>query len=555
MFLTLSPDDNFKNSGKQRDQVDFFSTIPSGLLLKPNTNVALHSASWKVIQGITIPSGSYSISVMGHTFNISIVGQTFQEPPTGSSDTAGSKCADYLNQVWKTAMTQGIGIVMKDGTVGNNTLYPAWARFGNEYGTNHSIGWEFDTTGIDFAFEMKYHQDNNYDTQSKVICSGLSAKNNVFTKSNSYVNVLPIDASLGGGQYAYQMRPTATKSNNVWNDNIFIGRDYAFVCDGYANGGVGEYGEMIFKWRDPANPTANRGAVGLAVKSLNDTYSISSRYVKCVLDLQTGIPPKVRETTQDTNSNITFSVAPPNVEDGDLYRIRMNASAYPFTSPEQFLYSVSKDDGNTWVDFQITPGQDRYQSYEMSARNEYLSPFFKAYTEFNGANEYKIVDWSATIVPTRDFYSGSGFDYRFDGYPNEVKFNPNSLSSVFDIKGFDSETGAGKSDGGVVNNINTSTSGVYVNLPTLGIKSITSAVERNVIGMLPIGEMSDGTNGMGSINGLQFNQVYNLIYLDMNNQDEREHNQIRVQLLDHNGNFLTNITDVSINLCVKPSSM
>ena len=60
---------------------------------------------------------------------------------------------------------------------------------------------------------------------------------------------------------------------------------------------------------------------------------------------------------------------------------------------------------------------------------------------------------------------------------------------------------------------------------------------------------------MGSINGLQFNQVYNLIYLDMNNQDEREHNQIRVQLLDNNGNFLTNITDVSINLCVKPSSM
>ena len=66
--------------------------------------------------------------------------------------------------------------------------------------------------------------------------------------------------------------------------------------------------------------------------------------------------------------------------------------------------------------------------------------------------------------------------------------------------------------------------------------------------------MSDGTNGMGSIHGLQYNQVYNVIYHDINNQQEREHNQMRVRLIDENGSLLTNISNPAITLCVKPAS-
>jgi methyl coenzyme M reductase subunit C len=60
---------------------------------------------------------------------------------------------------------------------------------------------------------------------------------------------------------------------------------------------------------------------------------------------------------------------------------------------------------------------------------------------------------------------------------------------------------------------------------------------------------------MGSVYGLQFNQVYNMIYHELRNQEIREHNQVRVRLIDKDGNLLTNIDNPAINLCVKPASI
>lgn len=548
MFLTLSPDDNFKNSGKQRDQVDFFSTIPSGLLLKPNTNVALHSASWKVIQGITIPSGQMQITVMGHTFNISIVGQTFQEPPTGSSDTAGSLCAKYLNDAINEELRLG-ATNWYSGNADNSLLYPALFRFGSSEGTNHSTLWEWDNTGRDFVFEMKYNADNDFDTNSNVMVSGTNASQNF--NSNAYTKVIANDLELtpGSGVYRYRLRPATAKNTNAWNDSGFCAFGSAFCTDGLSTGGKGKHGELVFKWSDVNG--VNVGMVGFAKKTFDPLRSQVQKAIVASIQLTTGSPPVFRELRPDgTVSALTPTSTPDDVSHNDYFRIRMESST---TGDEVFTYARSPD-GNSFTDISFNDSvSDRYSSNQMDT--EEIMPFFKPNTAYDASNIYGVDNMECTIVPSKSHFSGSGYKWEWSNFPNEIRFNPDTLSSVFDIKSFDSFSGAGKSDGGVVNNVNTTTSGVYVNLPTLGIKSITSAVERNVIGMLPIGEMSDGTNGMGSINGLQFNQVYNLIYLDMNNQDEREHNQIRVQLLDHNGNFLTNITDVSINLCVKPSSM
>ena len=544
MFLTLTPDPNFKNSGKQIDQVDFLSSVQSGLLLQPNTKIALHSGSWDVLEGFTIPNTTYSVSVMGHNFIINVLGQVFKEAPAGSSDTAGKQVADYLNSVWKTAFTQGVGLVMSDGTNDNNTLTPAWRRFGNDQGTSNSTGWEWDDSGKDMVFECKYNHDADYDTHSNVTLSSQTSRTQNFTKTNSYVNINTINTNNGDGTFTYKM--SVSKSVDQWEDNLFIPRDYTFVCDGVANAGKGQFGEMIFKWKDTGN---NKVLVGFSTNGYTSSLGASSNFIKGALLLETGSVPQIRETKKDgSNTTLTFSTPPDAVANNDMYKIRMASND---TTAQTFSYYRSIDDGVNWVELEITPGQNRYESFEMDVVGEEIMPFFKG---FNGNSDYRIQNWTCHILPTRAFYSGNGYNYKFSNYPNVVAFNPNGLSDIFDMKSSSGDTGGTKSDGGVINTNNIIESGVYVNIPTLGIKSITSGVERNVIGILPIGELGSGDNGLASINGLQFNQVYNMIYHDVNNQQEREHNQLRVQLMDKNGNLLLNLQNASITLCVKPSS-
>ena len=551
MFLTLTPDPNFKNSGKQIDQVDYLSSIPSGLLLQPNTQIALHSGSWDVLEGFTIPNTTYSVSCMGHNFIISVLGQVFKEAPAGSTDTAGKQVADYLNEVWKTAFTQGIGLVMSDGTNANNTLTPAWKRFGNDQGTSHSTGWEWDDSGKDMVFECKYNHDANYDTDSNVMISSQTSKTNNFTKANSYVNIFTNDSDQGGGTFIYNMR--VNKGDDTWDDNLFIARDYAFVCDGVANAGKGQYGEMIFEWNDAGN---NKAIIGFATNGYTSSLGASSDFIKGALVLETGSVPQVRETKEgESNTNLTFPTPPDVVASGDMYKIRMAASNTPLDPAQTFSYYRSTDNGVNWVELELSPGQDRYQSFEMDVVGEEIMPFFKGFSKFDSGSLYRIQNWTCHILPTRAFYSGNGYNYKFSNYPNVVGFNPNGLSDIFDMKSTSSDTGAVKSDGGKINTNNIIESGVYVNIPTLGIKSITGAVERNVIGVLPIGELGSGDNGLASINGLQYNQVYNMVYHNINNQQEREHNQLRVQLMDKNGNLLLNLKNACVTLCVKPSAM
>jgi hypothetical protein len=149
MYLTLTPDDNFKNSGLQRDQCEWTCSIPSGLLFQPKTQIALHSGSWKVLEGISIPTGQFTITVMGYTFQIPIAAQTFVEPPAGSGDTAGKQAADYLNTKFRNFVKNDKN--WYSGLQDNSLIFPAWKRFGNT-GTTSSILWEWDNNGKDFVF-------------------------------------------------------------------------------------------------------------------------------------------------------------------------------------------------------------------------------------------------------------------------------------------------------------------------------------------------------------------------------------------------------------------
>jgi hypothetical protein len=383
------------------------------------------------------------------------------------------------------------------------------------------------------------------------VISSQTSRDNNFTKSNSYVNIFTNNADQGSGNYVYNMR--VTKGSDAWNDNLFIARDYAFVCDGVANAGKGQYGEMVFKWSDAGT---NKAIIGFATNGYTDNLGVSSDFVKGALVLETGQTPFVRETQEGgSNTQLTYDTTPANVANNDMYKIRMAASDTPNTPTQTFSYYRSTDGGTNWVELELSPGQDRYQSFEMDVVGEEIMPFFKGYSKFDNGSLYRIQDWTCHILPTRAFYSGNGYNYKFSNYPNVVAFNPVSLSDIFDMKASSGENGAARSDGGQINTNNIIESGVYVNIPTLGIKSITGAVERNVIGVLPIGELGSGDNGLASINGLQFNQVYNMVYHNVNNQQEREHNQLRVQLMDKNGNLLLNLKNACVTLCVKPSAM
>lgn len=546
MFLTLTPDSNFKNSGKQEDQVDFISSIPSGLLLRPNTKLALYSGSWKVIEGITIPSGTFSITVMQHTFEVSITAQTFKETPTGSSTTAGSLLQDYLNDKINDTLKAG-AVSWHTGLEDNSKLEPAYNRFGSLGNSTSSTLWEWDSTGKDFVYEMKYNTSTDYDTGSTVMVSGTNAEQNFNT--NAYTKVIANDLDLGGGNYRYRLRPATGKNTDAWNDAGFCAYGSAFCCDGISNAGKGKYGELVFKWSDQNGGSI--AMVGLTKKSFDPTLAQTQKSIVSSIQLTTGSPPVIRELRPDgTVSALTFQNPPPaDVSNGNYFRIRMEASD---SGDENFTYAVSTD-GNTYTPYAFTDATNtRYESKSMNS--EEIMPFFKPNSKYDGANLYGVDNMQCTIVPSKSHKSGAGYKWNWSGFPNDISFSPGDLSSVLDIKGFTSDTGAGKSDGGVVSNVNTSASGVYVDIPSLGVKSITGSIERNVIGVLPIGEMADGTNGMGSINGLQYNQVYNMIYHDLNNQEEREHNQMRVRLIDVDGNLLTNISTPAITLCVKPSS-
>lgn len=542
MFITLTPDENFNNSGKQKDQVDFLSSIPSGLLLRPNTQIALHSAQWNVLEGITIPTGSFTITVMGQTISVDFVGQTFVEPPAGSSDTAGSLCADYLNNLTNLALMNAQPILysgLQDGTV----LVPAYARFGNTGSASTSSNlWTWDSNGKDFSFEMKYNNENDYDTGSTVMVSGNNSTLNF--NDDAYVKVASLDNLMGSGSYRYRLRPSNTKTSDAWNDSGFCAFGSAFCCDGEASGGKGKHGEMVFKWTDPSG--SNRGMVGFSTRSFNALRGQTQTSIKASIELETGQVPVIREPS----GTLTFTTTPATVSTGDFFRIRMESSE---TGDETFTYAVSTDGGNTYTEYSFNnPATDRYSSNEMNS--DEIMPFFKPYSKFDSSAEYGVDNMECSLVPSRYNQHGTGYKWEWSNYPEEIKFDPGDLASIFDIQGFTSTTGAGKSDGGVVNNENTTTSGVYIDIPTLGVKSITSGIERNVIGCLPIGEMSDGVNGLGSVHGLQFNQVYNMIYHELKNQQEREHNQMRIRLIDSSGNLIPNIEKPAITLCVKPSS-
>jgi len=539
MFLTLTPDDNFKDSGKQIDQVDFTSSIPSGLLLQPNTKIALYSASWKVIEGITIPTGSFSVSVMGHTFNIDIAGQTFQEPPTGSSDTAGSLCANYLNDLINDKLKEG-AVTWYKGTQEGDLLEPAYKRFGDTGDASTSSNlWQWDATGKDFSFEMKYNSSNTYDTDSTVMVSGSNAALNF--NDDAYEKVQAVDTDLAG-TWRYRLRPRTSKNTPGWSDSGFCAFGSAFCTDGTAEGGKGKHGELVFRWHDGNG--GQHGMVGFSTKDFDPFKAQTQPSIKASIDLFTGITPTFREGTA-----LTPTTAPPVVANGMYFRIRMESNV---TGDETFTYAYSTDGiAYTEIAFNDSP-DDRYKSENMDS--EEIMPFFKPYSPYSTVNVYGIDNMECSLVPSKDQDGGAGYKWSWSNFPTDVEFSPGDLTSIFDIKGFKENNGAGKSDGGVVSNVNTSTSGVYVDIPSLGVKSITSGVERNVIGCLPVGEMSDGTNGMGSIHGLQYCQVYNVIYHDINNQQEREHNQMRVRLIDQDGTPLTNITNPAITLCVKPAS-
>ena len=540
MFLTLTPDDNFKDSGKQVDQVDFTSSIPSGLLLQPNTKIALYSTSWKVIEGITIPTGTFSITVMGHTFSIDVTSQTFQEPPTGSSDTAGSLCADYLNGLINDTLKAG-AVTWYKGTQEGDLLEPVYKRFGDTGDPSASSNlWVWDANGKDFSFELKYNTDNDHDTDSTVMVSGSQAANNF--NSDAYTNVQAVDTNLAG-DWRYRLRPRTAHNTPAWNTAGFFASGSAFCTDGTAEGGKGKHGELVFKWHDGNG--GQQGMVGYTTKDIDATKSQVQASIQASIQLATGSVPVFREK----GSALTPTTAPPVVANGTYYRMRMESSQ---TGDETFTYAYSTD-GQSYTNIGFNdPLDDRYKSESMDT--EEIMPFFKPFSAYSTVNVYGIDNMECSLVPSKDQDGGVGYKWSWSFYPEQVGFDSGSLASVFDIKGFNEGGGAGKSDGGVVSNINTSTSGVYVDIPSLGIKSITAGVERNVVGCLPVGEMSDGTNGMGSIHGLQYCQVYNVIYHDINNQQEREHNQLRIRLIDQNGALLTNLTNPAITLCVKPAS-
>ena len=539
MYLTLTPDDNFKNSGLQRDQVEWTCSIPSGLLLQPNTQIALHSGSWKVLEGISIPTGRFTITVMGHTFDIPITAQTFVEPPVGSSDTAGDLAAEYLNEQFENTLKSGSVREWFSGLESNFQLYPAWVRFGNS-GTTSSTLWSWDKGGKDFVFEMKYCADNDYPTDSTVMVSGENAEQNF--NDDAYTNVASVDTNLAG-DWRYRMRPATTHIAPAWNTAGFCAFGSAFCTDGTASGGKGKHGEMVFRWHD--GNSVSKGMVGFATKDFEATAGQTQPHIMASIELDTGSVPTIREK----GSALTPTTAPPAVANGTYYRIRMESTT---TGDEVFTYGYSTD-GQSYTNIAFnTPLDDRYKSESMDT--EEIMPFFKPYSAYSAVNVYGIDQWECDIVPSRENTEG-GYKWEWSNFPREVAFNPDDLAVVFDIKATTGQDGTLKSDGGVVSNQNTFTSSVFVDIPTLGIKSITAGVERNVVGVLPLGEMATGDGGMGSVYGLQFNQVYNMIYHELRNQQEREHNQIRVRLIDKNGDLLTNIDDPAINLCVKPSSM
>ncbi len=548
MFLTLTPDTNFADSGSQVDQVDFLSTVPSGLLLRPNTKISLHSASWKVIEGITIPTGSFSITVMGYKFDINFTGQTFQETPTGSSTSAGSLCADYLNDLIMTTLKNGP--TLYSGLADNSELYPAYARFGG-VGTVKSSLWTWDTTGKDFVFDLRYNGDADYDTQSTVMVSGNNAASNFL--ASAFDGVATSDYNSGSG-YRYRMKPAVSKSADAWNDAGFYGIGTAFTTDGESDAGKGKVGQMVFKWSDASTSADKQALVGFCNSEFRPTLAQTQKGIVASIQIKTGVVPIFREVKPSTGFSAVISPAtpPPATANGTYYKILLESNT---AAGEKFKYYYSTD-GNAYTEITMSTASptDRYDTSLINI--EPIMPCFKPYSGYDATALYGIDNWTCSLVPSkaRKEEGADGYNWKWTNYPEDVSFAPGALSTVFDIKGFDEKNGAGKADGGVVNNVNTSTSGVYVDCPTLGIKSITSGVERNVIGTLPIGEMADGTNGMGSVNGLQFNQVYNMIYHDLENQQEREHNQLRIRLLDQNGTLLTNITNPAINLCIKPAT-
>jgi len=544
MYLTLTPDDNFKNSGLQRDQSEWTCSIPSGLIMQPNTTIALHSGSWKVLEGISIPTGRFTVTVMGHTFDIPIAAQTFVEPPAGSSDTAGSLAAEYLNTQFENTLKSGAVREWYSGLEPNTVLYPAWARFGNE-GTTSSTLWTWDTNGKDFVFEMKYCADNDYNTSSTVMVSGKNAAQNF--NNDAYEKVVAVDTNVAGTM-RYRLRPSIAKGGDGWGNAGFCAFGSSFCTDGTSSGGKGKHGELLFKWYD--GNSVSSGMVGFATKHFDANAGQTQKAIVASIQLDTGSVPVFRESQPDgTISAITPSTAPPVTANGTYYRIRMESTE---TGDEQFTYSYSTD-GNTYTDIAFnTSPSDRYTSERMDT--EEIMPFFKPYSAYSNVNIYGIDNMECDIVPSNDNSLG-GYKWEWSNFPREVAFNPDDLAVVFDIKASQGNGGLLKSDGGVVSNQNTFASGVYVDIPTLGLKSITASVERNVVGVLPLGELATGDGGMGSVYGLQFNQVYNMIYHELRNQEIREHNQIRVRLIDKFGNLLTNLDDPAINLCVKPASI
>lgn len=551
MYLTLTPDENFNNSGLQKDQSEWTCSIPSGLIMQPNTQIALHSAEWKVLEGISIPTGRFTVSIMGHTYQVPITAQTFLEPPAGSSDTAGSLAAEYLNNQFEISLKGGQGFRnWSAGTLtstgGTKILYPALARFGKNNFPSSTL-WEWDNNGKDFVFEMKYTADNDYSTDSTVMVSGSGASINF--NSDAYTQVVANDFDTGGGVYRYRMRPANSKVGDAWNDAGFCGFGSAFCTDGEASGGKGKHGELVFKWSDAGG--AAQAYIGLATKHFEATLPQTQKHIVAAFELQTGQPPKVKELNRATGNQrgLGISPAPAATQNGDYYRIRMESG----NNAEHFTYSVSTDGGTTYTDLTITTSDtDRYVSSDMD--DEEIMPCFKPYTKYDGAALYGVDAFECDIVPSYANELG-GYKWKWSDYPSDVSFNPEDLRVPFNILGSSGTTGTLKSDGGVVSNANTFASGVYVDIPTLGIKSITAGVERNVVGVLPLGELATGEGGLGSVYGLQFNQVYNMIYHELRNQQVREHNQIRVRLIDVNGNLLTNLDAPAINLCVKPAAI
>lgn len=549
MYLTLTPDDNFKNSGLQRDQVEWTCSIPSGLLLQPNTQIALHSGSWKVLEGISIPTGRFTITVMGHTFDIPITAQTFVETPAGSPDSAGSLAASYLNTQFENTLKSGSVREwysgLEDSYGDDPKLYPAWKRFGNS-GTTSSTLWSWDANGKDFVFEMKYCADNDYSTDSTVMVSGSDASQNF--NSDAYTNVVAANYDIGG-TWRYRLRPSTAHNAPAWNTAGFCAFGSSFCTDGTASGGKGKHGELVFKWTDVNG--GQKALVGFATKDFDPTLAQTQKNIVASIELDTGSVPIFRELKPSTGFSavITPQTTPPVVANGTFYKMTMESSS---TGDETFTYAYSTDGIAYTVIAMSTTLADRYKSESMDS--EEIMPCFKPFSAYSAVNVYGIDNMECDIVPSQKNSLG-GYKWEWSNYPREVAFNPDDLSVVFDIKPSSGQNGTLKSDGGVVSNQNTFASGVFVDIPTLGIKSITAGVDRNVVGILPLGEMATGDGGMGSVYGLQFNQVYNMIYHELRNQQEREHNQIRVRLIDKNGDLLTNIDDPAINLCVKPASM